>query len=64
MKWILSLLGVLLFLVGLVFTLQGINLLPGSFMTGQIEYAILGIVLIAAGIALVVFANRRRSEQR
>ncbi len=60
MRWILSILGVLFFLVGLVWTLQGFNVLLGSFMSGQIQFAILGIILIVVGIGLVVFANRRR----
>jgi hypothetical protein len=48
-----------LILAGGVWFLQGINLLPGSFMTGQIEWAIYGGIAIVAGIGLLVFANRR-----
>jgi hypothetical protein len=60
MKWILNILGVLLILVGIVWILQGINILLGSFMSGQPLYAALGIVVAIIGIFLLVFANRRR----
>jgi hypothetical protein len=60
MKWFLNILGVLLILVGIVWILQGINILLGSFMSGQPLYAVLGIVVAIIGIFLLVFANRRR----
>ncbi len=52
--------GVLCLLVGCVWILQGINVLPGSFMTGQTKWAIFGGLLAAAGIGLLIAANRRR----
>jgi hypothetical protein len=60
MKWVLNILGVLLILVGIVWILQGINILLGSFMSGQPLYAVLGIVVAIIGVFLLVFANRRR----
>lgn len=54
-------LGVLLVFGGGVWFLQGINILPGSFMTGQIEWAIYGGIAIIVGIGLLIFANRRKS---
>jgi hypothetical protein len=54
-----SLLGGLMFWMGFVWILQGINLLPGSFMTGDIKWALFGALLLAAGLALVVFTHRR-----
>ena len=62
MKIILSILGILLILAGGVWFLQGINVLPGSFMTGQIQWAIYGGLAVVVGIGLVVFANRRRTS--
>lgn len=59
MKWILYIVSVLLILVGVGWFLQGINILPGSFMTSQIEWAIAGIVSAIVGIALLVFTRRR-----
>ena len=51
--------GVLCLLVGGVWFLQGINVLPGSFMTGQTKWAIIGGLVIIAGIGLLIAANRR-----
>jgi hypothetical protein len=51
--------GVLLVLMGIVWILQGINVLPGSFMTGQTKWAVIGVITAAIGIALLVFARRR-----
>ncbi|HEX9616921.1 MAG TPA: hypothetical protein VGA03_05855 [Anaerolineales bacterium] len=56
-----SVIGILLALMGGVWFLQGINVLPGSFMTGQIRWAIYGILAIIAGVGLLVLANRRRA---
>ncbi len=52
--------GVLCLLLGCVWILQGINVLPGSFMTGQTKWAIYGTILAVVGIGLLVSANRRR----
>jgi hypothetical protein len=60
MKWVLNILGVLLILAGIVWILQGINVLLGSFMSGQPLYAVLGIVVAIIGVFLLVFANRHR----
>jgi len=51
--------GVLLLLVGGVWFLQGIDVIPGSFMTGQLKWAIYGGLLLVAGIGLLISANRR-----
>lgn len=53
--------GAVLVLIGCVWILQGINILPGSFMSGQTRWAIYGAATAVAGIALLVAANRRRS---
>jgi uncharacterized membrane protein HdeD (DUF308 family) len=53
--------GVLLVLIGGVWILQGINVLPGSFMTGQTKWAVYGAILLAAGIGMLVAARRRRA---
>ena len=60
MRILLNVLGVLCLLAGCVWVLQGINILPGSFMTGQTKWAIYGAVLAVIGIALLTSANRRR----
>lgn len=50
--------AVVLNLLGAVWFLQGIGLLPGSFMTGQMEWAVAGALAAAIGIGLFVYANR------
>lgn len=52
-------LGAVLVLFGAIWFLQGINVLPGSFMTGQIRWAVYGGIAVVAGIALLRAANRR-----
>lgn len=53
-------LAVILVLVGLVWLFQGIGVLPGSFMTGQIRWALAGAASILIGIGLGIY-NRRKS---
>jgi hypothetical protein len=60
MKIISNIAGALLVLMGAVWFLQGINVLPGSFMTGQTQWAIYGAMAVIAGLALLIFTNRRR----
>ncbi|HKY51948.1 MAG TPA: hypothetical protein VJP45_11890 [Candidatus Limnocylindria bacterium] len=54
---------VVLELVGWVWILQGIGVLPGSFMSGQIVWAVIGtmLVLIANGALLVLIRWSRRT---
>ena len=49
-----------LVLVGLVWIGQGLGFIPGSFMTAQRIWAVIGAVLVVAGVALA-WATRRRS---
>ena len=59
MRIALNLLGGLLILTGVVWVLQGVNILPGSFMTGQMKWAAYGVVALVVGIVLLVAARRR-----
>ena len=60
MRILSNVVGVLCLLMGGTWFLQGINVLPGSFMTGQTKWAVYGGLLVAAGIGLLIRANRRR----
>ena len=60
MRIALNIVGTLVGLAGAVWFLQGINVLPGSFMTGQIRWAVYGGIALAVGIALLFLANRPR----
>ncbi|GHH75014.1 hypothetical protein [Promicromonospora soli] len=58
MKSGLIVLGVVLVIVGSVFTLQGLGYLAGSVMTGVTLWAIIGPVLAVIGIAVFVWGAR------
>jgi uncharacterized membrane protein len=60
MKTVLNVLGVTGVILGVIWFLQGINLLPGSFMTGQIQWAINGGIAFVVGIVLLAIARRLR----
>ena len=60
MKLTLNILGGLIFLAGLIWFLQGINVLPGSFMTGNPQWAVNGGIAIIIGLGLLFWANRRK----
>jgi hypothetical protein len=60
MRIALNVAGVLLLLMGCVWMLQGMNILPGSFMTGQMKWAVYGAIAAIAGVILLITANRRR----
>ena len=53
MVWVKGILGAILVLFGAVWLGQGIGLLPGSFMTGQLMWAIIGLVLLVVGAWLL-----------
>jgi Mg2+ and Co2+ transporter CorA len=52
--------AVLLMLLGLVWTLQGANILGGSVMSGQSQWLYIGIVVLLAGAALLFWLRRSR----
>ncbi|HEY9217232.1 MAG TPA: hypothetical protein VIO94_04230 [Phenylobacterium sp.] len=61
MKLVLTVVGALLVILGAIWILQGLNVLPGSFMTGQIKWAIYGALAAAVGAALIWYARRPRA---
>ena len=60
MRSVFNIVGVLLVLLGSVWLLQGINVLPGSFMRGQTRWAVRGGILIVGGLAALLKANRKQ----
>jgi hypothetical protein len=60
MRIALTVVGLLLMLIGGTWFLQGINVLPGSFMTGQVKWAVNGGIAAAVGLILIIAVNRRR----
>ncbi len=61
MRIALDVVGVLFFLAGGVWFLQGVNVLGGSAMSGHPQWVVIGGIVALVGIGLVVWANRRRS---
>ncbi|CAN5747202.1 hypothetical protein BH11PSE1_BH11PSE1_19520 [soil metagenome] len=59
MKLIATILGALLAILGAIWVLQGLNILPGSFMTGDIKWAIYGGVASVLGLGLVAWSRRK-----
>lgn len=62
MKWLGNIIGGLLSLMGIVWILQGVNILKSGFMAGHIQYAFYGLIALAVGVVLIVISNRRRSH--
>jgi hypothetical protein len=60
MRWVLIGLGLVLDLIGIIWFFQGINILPGSFMTGQPFWAVAGAITALVGIGLILLGLRRR----
>lgn len=52
--------AVLMVLMGTIWFLQGISVLPGSFMTGQTRWAVYGAICWVAGVALLWICRRAR----
>lgn len=58
-KNIVKVIAVLFFLAGGIWFLQGINVLPGSFMTGDPQWAINGGIIMAISAGVFWFVNRK-----
>ncbi len=50
--------GSLITVAGVIFTLQGVGVIGGSFMSGTTTWAVAGPVIALAGLALVVIGLR------
>jgi hypothetical protein len=54
--------AILLGIAGAVWFLQGINVLPGSAMSGTTFWAVAGLVVLGAAIAVIVAEVRRQGS--
>ena len=61
MRTTLHIVGGIFIFFGVVWILQGVNILPGSFMTGQIQWAIYGAIAVAVGVLMLVAARKMKS---
>ena len=59
-KIILQIFAILLIAGGIVWILQGVNILPGSFMTGDPQWAINGAITVVIGAGLFWFVSRKK----
>ncbi|WP_395245283.1 hypothetical protein ACGGZK_05615 [Agromyces sp. MMS24-K17] len=59
MNWLLIIGGGLLALSGVVWTLQGAGVLPGSVMSGELLWAIVGPIVAVVGAALLAWGVAR-----
>jgi hypothetical protein len=61
---LLIVIGLAAAVAGIVWTLQGLGYVGGSFMTGATVWAIIGPVVAVAGLALLAIAGRARRRAR
>jgi len=59
-RWVLPAVGVVLALIGALWTLQGVGVIGGSFMTGSRLWLIIGLIALVVGIGLIWRAMRVR----
>jgi hypothetical protein len=65
--WLFLVPGAVLVAVGLVWTLQGLNVLGGSVMSGSTLWATIGPIVLVVGLVLIGVAlgiSRRRRRER
>ena len=60
LKIISQIFAILLIAGGIVWILQGVNILPGSFMTGDPQWAINGAITVVIGAVLFWFVSRKK----
>jgi hypothetical protein len=63
-KILLTIIGILLVVVGGVWTLQGVGYIKGSFMTGTTTWSVIGPVVVIIGLAMAATGLRRRRAPR
>jgi len=60
MRNAISVLGVVMALFGVLFTLQGVGKVQGSFMSNTTTWTVLGPIIALAGLGLAIAGWRRR----
>jgi hypothetical protein len=55
-------LGIVVALAGLLFTLQGVGIIQGSAMSGTTFWSVAGPVIIVLGVVLTILGTRRRTH--
>ena len=52
-RWLKPIVGVVFVVFGVVWILQGLNVVKGSFMSGQTTWLVFGIILALLGVWLL-----------
>ena len=50
--------GCLMFFMGIIWALQGLGLLPGALMHGDLKWTYIGVPMSLVGLGLIAFLNR------
>jgi hypothetical protein len=58
---VLNIVGVIVACFGMLWILQGLNILAQGFMAGHIKWTVIGAIVLLAAIAILVSANRKRA---
>jgi hypothetical protein len=62
--WLPMVLGLLALVLGAVWTLQGLNVLGDSVMSGVTAWAVIGPIVAVAGLVLIVIGVRSRGRAK
>ncbi|MET0282253.1 MAG: hypothetical protein ABW278_14175 [Steroidobacteraceae bacterium] len=60
MRILVRIIAMMLLTIGVIWMLQGFNILPGSFMTGQMQWAGFGALSVVVGGVLLWWSSRLR----
>jgi hypothetical protein len=61
MKLVGNLAAAVILALGAIWTLQGANLVGGSFMTGNSQWLYIGLACMAVALVALLWLNRRRA---
>jgi uncharacterized membrane protein HdeD (DUF308 family) len=56
-----NIVAVILAFFGIVWILQGLNILTQGFMAGQIKWTIIGAIVLVVAIVILVANNRKKT---
>ena len=62
MRWLLTIVAIVLILPGGIFFLQGMKVLPSQVMYGKTEWIVIGGAMVLAGAVLIVFTWLRAAR--
>jgi hypothetical protein len=63
MRFVWIILGIVAVALGALWTLQGLDILGGSAMSGNSTWAIIGPIVAVVGLLLLLFGARKRRVQ-